>query len=112
MAVNPGLDGGTFKIVFYPMPKISSPVMSTVEANPISLSDSAFYISRDLSLLEFQRRVLEQAQDKQTPLLERVKFMAIFSWPANYTQRASNACRRRSCRGLKKRASILWITLS
>jgi polyphosphate kinase len=52
--------------------------MSTVETHPVSLSDSAFYVSRDLSLLEFQRRVLEQAQNQQTPLLERVKFMAIF----------------------------------
>jgi len=52
--------------------------MSTREVNPASLSDSPFYISRDLSLLEFQRRVLEQAQDENTPLLERVKFLAIF----------------------------------
>src|SRR5574338_1022198 len=36
------------------------------------------YIARDISLLEFQRRVLEQARDKKTPLLERVKFLAIF----------------------------------
>ena len=40
--------------------------------------DPALYINRDLSLLEFQRRVLEQARDKKTPLLERVKFLAIF----------------------------------
>lgn len=60
------------------MHKTSSPVMSTVEAKPVSLSDSPLYVSRDLSLLEFQRRVLEQAQDEKTPLLERVKFMAIF----------------------------------
>src|SRR5574338_93584 len=36
------------------------------------------YIARDISLLEFQRRVLEQAREKKTPLLERVKFLAIF----------------------------------
>src|SRR5512139_3675449 len=36
------------------------------------------YIYRDISLLEFQRRVLEQAREKKTPLLERVKFLAIF----------------------------------
>ena len=30
------------------------------------------------SLLEFQRRVLEEAQDERNPLLERVKFLAIF----------------------------------
>src|SRR6266498_4886752 len=60
------------------MQKTSRPFMSTVDVNPFSLSDSQIYVSRDLSLLEFQRRVLDQAQDEKTPLLERVKFMAIF----------------------------------
>lgn len=41
------------------------------------LSDPAFYVNRELSLLEFQRRVLEEAQDARNPLLERVKFLSI-----------------------------------
>jgi polyphosphate kinase len=42
------------------------------------LEDSQRYLNRELSLLEFQRRVLEEAQDERNPLLERVKFLAIF----------------------------------
>jgi len=40
---------------------------------------SAMYLNRDLSWIEFNRRVLEEAQDPSTPLLERVKFLAIVS---------------------------------
>lgn len=36
------------------------------------------FINRELGLLEFQRRVLSEAQDEDNPLLERVKFLAIF----------------------------------
>jgi len=49
--------------------------------NPIipSLDDSSLYIHRELSQLQFNLRVLEQSLDDTYPLLERLKFLLIFS---------------------------------
>ena len=41
--------------------------------------DPALYLNRELSALAFQRRVLHEAIDERNPLLERVKFLAIFT---------------------------------
>ena len=52
--------------------------MSTAtQTQPVNLKNPEYYINRELSWLDFNRRVLEEAQDERNPLLERVKFIAI-----------------------------------
>jgi polyphosphate kinase len=54
--------------------------MSTAELKPLEpLQAPELYINRELSLLEFNRRVLAQASDTATPLLERLRFLCIAS---------------------------------
>src|SRR5580658_4111527 len=56
-------------------PEIDVPVGSVASR---SLEDPSLYISRELAWLEFNDRVLEEALDEHTPLLERLKFIAIY----------------------------------
>lgn len=45
----------------------------------MDLTDPKFYINRELSWLEFNQRVLDQAKEPSVPLLERLKFLCIVS---------------------------------
>src|SRR4030065_2920573 len=45
----------------------------------INLKQPELYSNRELSMLEFNRRVIEQAKDESLPLLERLRFLCIAS---------------------------------
>ena len=56
--------------------------MTAVQARPVRRRRAAAalpYINRELSWLDFNARVLHEARDERTPLLERAKFLAIFA---------------------------------
>ena len=58
----------------------AAPLEEAPAALPVpGLDDSSLYIHRELSQLKFNIRVLEQSLDEGTPLLERLKFLLIFS---------------------------------
>jgi polyphosphate kinase len=45
----------------------------------VALDDPSLYLNRELSWLDFNERVLQLAEDERLPLLERIKFCAIFT---------------------------------
>ncbi len=60
-------------------PAEEPPSDDTAAPATIELSDASLYISRELSWLEFNDRVLQLAEDQTVPLIERLKFLAIFT---------------------------------
>jgi polyphosphate kinase len=58
---------------------MNDPALEAVEASSIQdLTEPALYTNRELSWLDFNDRVLQLAEDDTLPLMERVKFLAIF----------------------------------
>src|ERR1700726_82125 len=49
------------------------------EETSVVLSDPTLYSNRELSLLEFNERILEEAQDPSNPVLERLRFLCILA---------------------------------
>jgi polyphosphate kinase len=58
---------------------MSSQPAPVTEQAPINLNNPEFYLNRELSILAFNLRVLEQSLDDVHPLLERLSFLRIFS---------------------------------
>ncbi len=61
------------------MSESASMVTKPVQNLPVGSLEPNLYLNRDLSLLEFNRRVLAQAEDESLPLLERLRYLCIGS---------------------------------
>ncbi len=61
------------------LPQSDNDTASNITSTPASFQDPSLFNNRELSLLAFNERVLAQAENTDTPLLERLKFLCISS---------------------------------
>src|ERR1700754_1198005 len=58
---------------------LGAPAATPAPTEVATLEDPSLYINRELSWLDFNDRVLQLAEDERVPLLERLKFLAIYT---------------------------------
>lgn len=58
--------------------KKEMPIPEIKDGKPVDVRNPEFYLNREINWIDFDRKVLEQAQDTSVPLLERLKFLSIF----------------------------------
>ena len=58
--------------------KKERPIPEIKDGKPVDVKNPEYYLNREINWIDFDRKVLEQAQDTSVPLLERLKFLSIF----------------------------------
>src|SRR3982751_722955 len=77
------------------------PAPGRITAPPPSYKPVHEFLNRDLSWLEFNRRVLHEAIDARTPLLERVRFLGIFTSNLDeFFMKRASSLRRQTVKGV------------
>ncbi|MFA1610114.1 polyphosphate kinase 1 [Halobellus rubicundus] len=72
-------DGGPASVVHGPRSADPVEPIEAVDPDEADFSEPRWYLNRELSALSFQKRVLHEAMDPRNPLLERTRFLGLFT---------------------------------